>query len=619
LSQEKIPTRHYENLGGINEKASKYQTGLMEFLNLVNYDLNTPGAISKRPGSTQFMVSGVSGTVTGIHEFQRLGGFSQVVLSAGTGLYSVTAGRTASPIQTGRADNGRTDFQTFVDWMWLANGQTFLKYDGANLQPFGVNVNFAFFGGNSTSGSSSGVFLAPRYMIGFVNSRGFYSQVSRQNITLFDRISQGGCSSVTLALTLPAAAATAGVSFFAIYRNDDFNISGVSYFPGNIRFNTTGVFYLAALVNAGATLFTDTGGATSLVNSPIVADLEFYFPTYNNIDGTTTIARVPQLLELHQNSMFMAGFSFTPSVVWFSELGDPESIQPDYNFEVRTDDGDQIRGIKSFNNQLLVFKDTSFHKVIGDNPTNYELSEISSEYGAVSDQAIVTIDGVCYFLDEKGIIQYNGSSWDLISDRMESTFRRMNLAAAKGKAVAVHYSFRHQIWFSFPIDGATTNNMTVVYDYKAKAFFKFEGFQPSALKQMYAGLGSKNLFMGTYSGMIHHFSPSFLADNGVAMSMIAQPRFDQPQGQNNTAQFRRLWLDSDPVTAGMTGVINVTLLRDMSNTGITTMSIYQNQFQSRIEFGVQAKAIGFIFAHRHQSLPCTINGWVVAHRVLREL
>lgn len=618
--QEKIPTSHYENLGGMNEKTSKYVTGMMEFLQLINYDLNTPGAISKRPGSTQFLFAGTSGAITNMYEFQRLNGFSQVIASANTGIYAVTAGRTLSPLMTGFSNGSYCDMQTFTDWMWAANGQTFLKYNGSYIQPFGVPINGVFVGA-SGPGASSGYFLAPRYLLGYVNSRGFYSQVNRSvGMLLFDRIASGGASRITFDMTLTAAGISAGVSYFALYRNDDFSAQGaVSYFPGNIQYNRSGVFYLAALIPAAATLYTDTGGNSSLVNQTITADLEFYFPSYLDEAGAT-IPRVPTFMEIHQNSMFLAGISATPSTLWFSELANPEKIQPDYNFEVRTNDGDKIRALKSLGSQLVVFKENSFHKVVGDNPTNYELVEISTEYGALSDRAVATVDGTAYFIDPKGIVKYDGSSWKIISDRMEQTFRRMNLSSARNNCLAAHYSFRNQIWFMFPIDSATQNNVAVIYDYKADAWFKFEGFNASSLVQMEAGLGTKSLFYGGYSGMISHFSPSFLSDNGTAFSLIAQPRFDQPQGRNNTALFRRLWLDSDPVS-GLTGTIDVTILKNMSNTGITTMSIYQSQFQSRLEFGVAAKAIGFIFSHRHASLPCTINGWVVGHnpKLLRTL
>jgi hypothetical protein len=612
MSYPKTPTAHYDNLGGINEKASKYQTGLMEFLDLVNFDLNVPGALSKRPGSTQFLFAGTTGQITNIHEFKRLSGFSQIVLSANTGLYAVTAGRTLSAIKTGLTNNVPCDMKTFVDWLWIANGQTYLKYNGATALAVGLEAGGRF-GGFSTIGTSSGFFITTRYVWGYVNSRGFYGPANFASMIAFAW--PAGFSQILLGgFTLTSSAAAAGASYIALYRNDDpfsFFMDGV----GNLIASKAGRFYLLDLLPVTTQTYLDTHGNTSLVNAAVTAKSNFDF--FRGF-GASASPMFPQFLEIHQNSMFMAGFSNFPSTLGFSDLADPESVKEDYTFEARTDDGDIIRGIKKCGQQMLVFKENSLHKVIGDNSDNYELDEISTEVGALSHWAIVTIDDICFFLDVKGVVAYNGVNWDVISHRMERTFRRMNLANARGKARAVHYDFRHQIWFSFPVDNSTVNNMTVVYDYLAKAWFKFSGPNHASLLRAEGGLGTKTVFFGDYSGMLHHYSPSFLADNGSAFTCIAQPRFDQPQGKNVEALFRRLWLDSEPVS-GPTGMINVTLLRNMSSTGLTTMTVYQSQFQSRLEIGVQAKAIGFIFSHAHASLPCQINGWVVAHRWLRDL
>ena len=83
----------------------------------------------------------------------------------------------------------------------------------------------------------------------------------------------------------------------------------------------------------------------------------------------------------------------------------------------------------------------------------------------MSNRAIAEYDNNLVFLDEKGVVMYNGANWQIISQPVESTFRRMNLSAALEKAVAIHYNLWNQIWFGIPVDGSTVNNLTVVYDY----------------------------------------------------------------------------------------------------------------------------------------------------------
>ena len=622
MSYPKPITTNYQNLGGMNEKGSRYITGVMEFLNLDHFDLETPGAISKAPGFTQFLVAGTSGTVNNIWEYQKTNGFSQVIVSANTGIFAITAGRTLSPLVTGFSTSSYVDMRTFVNTLWMVNGQTQIKYQGGSLiSSFGIPQPTSGFGtgfiqpGYSAYGTSSGAFISPQYVAAGIDWTGEFGPINRFSALGVLSLS-GGFSTIVLGLTCPQYMRDAGVSRIAIYRNDSTTprSSLDAFVP----------YYLIGVVSAGATLYFDQNNAPA---GPDNVETQYLFAQYPNyfladldyaFQTVSAIANASSFLEIHQNSMFYAGFSLTPSTLMFSEIGQPQRVYADYNFEVRTNDGDKITAMQSVDKQLVVFKENSFHKVIGDNPDNYELVELSTDYGCISDRAVAVADGVCYFLDPKGIVKYDGSNWSVISTRVEPTFRRMNLTAARNNAVAVHYDYRNQVWFSFPVDGATQNNMTVAYDYDLNAWFIRDGFSPSALSKLEGGLNSKTVFMGTHSGMVHHFSPSFLAYNGQAFTCVAETRFMQPQGQNATANFRRIWLDSDVVT-GFTGQINVTLQKDMQSTGITTMSVVQNVFQSRLEFGVAAHAMGFVFTHAHASLPCTINGWAMAHRFLRDV
>src|SRR6185503_7868806 len=131
--------------------------------------------------------------------------------------------------------------------------------------------------------------------------------------------------------------------------------------------NTT---YWAATFSLGGTFgFNYYNGAPPLEQS--FSGMPFNFFATN----------IPKYLEINQNYTFVAGFSNTPSTVWFSELGQPEFYNPDNFFEVRTNDGDKIFGMKSFNNQLVIGKEHSFSKLIGNSPDNFSLVDLSEDFG----------------------------------------------------------------------------------------------------------------------------------------------------------------------------------------------------------------------------------------------
>ena len=309
--------------------------------------------------------------------------------------------------------------------------------------------------------------------------------------------------------------------------------------------------------------------------------------------------------------------------MWFSNLAEPEFFDPENSDEVRTNDGDRIIAIKSFNNQLIVCKRNSFHKYLGSMTANdissLSLVEVSLDYGCLSNKTIIAVKQKLYWLDKKGIIYYDGATFDIISTPVEQIFRRMNIAAAIEKAVGVHHIYRNQIWFSFPIDGSTKNNVTVVYDYLVNGWTFFDGFSPSSFGFIKQGLSKETVWRGDYSGLIHYFGESFFSDSSQGITCLALTRFENIGGENQTTLWRRLFLDVSPVI-GLTGTISGQVFTNYNTTSVqATFSFYQNQFQTRAEMGVQGKAIAAQISFFSASLPLLINGYSWANRGLRNV
>jgi hypothetical protein len=122
---------NFNNLGGINTKVSPYSNGPEEFRDIVNMDFTVPGALKKRPGSTQFIGATVQGRVTGLYEFNRLSGFSRIIVTANTNAYYID-GNNLTSFRTNLQSGALADFVTFVDRLFVANGSEFFKYDGTS-------------------------------------------------------------------------------------------------------------------------------------------------------------------------------------------------------------------------------------------------------------------------------------------------------------------------------------------------------------------------------------------------------------------------------------------------------------------------------------------------------
>ena len=328
----------------------------------------------------------------------------------------------------------------------------------------------------------------------------------------------------------------------------------------------------------------------------------------------------PRYIEICNNIMMSAGSTATPSTIWPSEVGQPEYYLPENFIEVRTNDGDRIYATKNFNNYLVVMKENSFHKLIGNSADTFQLIEISSQYGCLSNQAVVQVKQSLFWLDKKGILEYNGASFDIISTPVEQIFRRMNVSAAKDQATAVHHIYRNQIWFGIPIDGSTVNNVTVVYDYLIGGWTFFDGFNPSSFGYIRGPLQRPTAWRGDYSGMVHYYSESFFADSGKGISCVALTRFENVGGENQTTLWRRFFLDVAQNNSGITGQINCQFFSNYdSSTVRATFAMYQSQYQTRAEIGVQGKAVAAQIGHFSASLPLLIDGYAWANRGLRNV
>ncbi len=579
MAYEKIKTETYRNLGGINTKVSSYIQGPEEFKRIVNMNFVTAGSLTKRPGTTLSFGSTVTGRITGLYEFERVSGSSYVIATANTNAYTVTTGG-FNPFLTGLTNGAIFDFQTFVDRLFICNGSLFNKFDGNTPYPFSLPAPTAELNSIASLGGSFSFGVTTTFLVsyGFVNERGYVGPPQVGHTIVLgpgNRIDYTGMS-------FPSGY---GITAILLYRSTP---NGVD------MYGTTYTF--------GATAY-DTG-------FPLQLDLPFN----NNLFFTLA----PKYIEIYNNQLFMAGFSSQLSTMYWSDIGQPEAIDPTFFAEVRTNDGDVIRGLKSYQSDLIIAKERSFHRLNGDNPSNFLLQQVSDQYGCISNRAMVTFENYLWFLDSKGIVEYNGANVEIVSNKVEPTFAAMNVAAARDNACAIHFRQQNEVWFAIPCNGATFNNCIVVYDYLTKAWTTYEGVNPSSIALMGSYIGSKAPFVGGYTGNIFHYSSAFLADNGVGISCIGQSRFVCPMGQSTEEQYRRLFLNINPID-GSSQSININLYTDYGSTVMLNRTMYQNPFQSRIDFGLPARSLSVEFGHFSATLPFRLDGFTVESRFQRNV
>ncbi len=646
-----------------------------------NLDFDVPKALQKRPGSTFGIGSsnGTSGPIQTIYEFSKLTGESYIVTASDTALFYVAAN--AYTLLASGWNNGQPpDMLTFVNKLWIANGQKYGWWSGTSFFSAGLpvspttldwdhrslsqqGVTWALAGGvtwlisNGNSYVTRGIYVAYSYLRvdgyegpanflrdarnvladpSFIQTNGGEIFNSFTTIAGFTALAGRGITAIKIwvasdtltdaSATDPDVSAKAGnLGYRVLAGNPQFYAMSYTLKPSAdlSRFGlyqTVPITSLFAkitdtILGTGITQWCSTFSPGFSVFASVAVSPSGFSGMLYDISQTST----PKYIEINQNSMFYAGFSNQPSVVQFSEVGEPEVILPESFFEVRTNDGDKVLGIQSFNNYLLVMKEKSFHKLIGDTADNYQLVQLSTDYGCLSQRSIVTIDQSAYWLDKKGILQFTGANWSIISGAIEGVFRRMNISAALEKATAVHHIYRNQIWFGIPVDGSTVNNLTIVYDYLVQAWTFFDGYNASSYAYIKGALDRPTAWRGDYSGMIHYTGESFMSDSGRGISCLALTHFENEGGENQTTIWRRFFLDVATVS-GASAPINGQVFSNYNTSTVqATFQMFQGQFQTRAEMGVVGKAVAAQVAQFSTNTPLLINGYSWAKRGLRNV
>ncbi len=573
-----------------------------------------------------------------------------------------TFGVSLAPALSAFQGQANYDFQVFNNQLYACNGRDFWRWNGSSFYFFGVPLigapltttiaaSFTWSTGLTGSGGISGYY---GIALAYQNEQGVIGNISvaGHNASEPGLIAGSGDGVLVISLT----------EQLARVMNPGFGISSVLVYltPAQTTAATTktapyyyaGTIGMSAASGNGATLAIPTAtiatlGPTTAITQTIPYGRWYYADdysvflngqSYQIVGGATyTVAQntasslgraslfantakgnmIPSMLENIDGTMFMAGASYFLSTVFWSDFGIPERIQPTSNVEVRTNDGETISAIKAYNGNLIITKQSSFHNfnVAAENPENWLLTQVSSEYGCLSNRAITEYANYLVFLDRKGIIRFNGSNIEILSTKIDPIFKRMNVAACKNAAAMTYDKERNQVLCDIPVDGATMANLTVVYDIISSAWSTYTGYNPSFTTR--SQIPTKDaIIYGGYSGLVSYFGSSFSTDNGVGFTCSAQSGFLTDLGESVTKVFRRLFLDTSPV--GSSSFIDINLYQDYGSSRVVSATMMLNNFQSRIDFGVSGKSLSVEFVCG-STIMLALHGFAVSYRFQRNV
>lgn len=217
---------------------------------------------------------------------------------------------------------------------------------------------------------------------------------------------------------------------------------------------------------------------------------------------------------VHKNKLWVV----IDDIVYFSALLNGESWDTTNDIARFQGNGENITGIASYRDYLVVFKPTGVFLISGSSTRDLSITQVISGEGCSAPYSIREVDSKRYgriliFVNNDGLIKgFNGTPNLLpLGDYAESLFKSMNLARLKYVSSMVMESY-NQYWASYSFGSGSENSQVVCYDY-FNDYFTGEDGRPLSAIFYHVGInanamatwetsGTKQFFCGNYDGQL---------------------------------------------------------------------------------------------------------------------
>ena len=151
-------------------------------------------------------------------------------------------------------------------------------------------------------------------------------------------------------------------------------------------------------------------------------------------------------LAMYRSRLFSAGDKENPNRLYWSQLpGGTRSIEswgpveasPNVeggHTEVGSMKSDPIVGLAALSNQLIIFKQNSIYRLLGDKPSNFIVEEVEARNESTVYTAIVKRAGSLFFLTKGGLCIFNGVNAQTMADarRIQGILKNSSTADSRG-------------------------------------------------------------------------------------------------------------------------------------------------------------------------------------------
>lgn len=283
------------------------------------------------------------------------------------------------------------------------------------------------------------------------------------------------------------------------------------------------------------------------------------------------------------------GATSSPSHIYFSEPGAPETFLSSNYLQLRPGDGERIEAIVAWREFVFVFKRSAFWVLYGTSSSAtgvaiFQYRPVSTGIGAVSARAVaVGQDGV-YFLGADGVYRTSGGEPQLVSQIIAPFFTEALLPLAAQSTLnpaaleqASMVMVRERLYVALATGADAVGSAMLVYDTRQNWWSLFD-LHAAALVAFAPGTGIDELYFAASTGAqrVYRHAASLADDAGVAIrSLWRSSLSDLGVGVNKSVRQFELWgsgsllasMDADYATGGQPETVDFGLSSSLWSDG----------------------------------------------------
>lgn len=329
--------------------------------------------------------------------------------------------------------------------------------------------------------------------------------------------------------------------------------------------------------------------------------------TFVLVENTPIIAR---LAITHQDRNWYVDQS-NPNRLYYSEPLEPGNVGPFNYIDVFPREGDIITNLASYQDQLLVYKNNSIDRVVGDNPSNFIALPFLENIGTPGINTRASFAGDEYFYDYRtGIYVLRQFNPVRLSDPIRPMFDSIPSAAAKNAALAI---FRDHLWFSYPSGNAQTkNNRLISYNVRVPDSWSRHTFNRCANFAIWPQVGDSTRFVcgDPDSGLVYVYNDTARIDayQSTRIKLTYKTGWLPFAGPELRKQFRgfHLGFEADTISGSAGDIDSVYLYKDFSTTPFDTLLFSrEGQLENYVAKDINREGLGRLFQLEMRIAPRT--------------